>query len=263
MRCFRPGVAMGRAIRFGLILGGCLIGTTASAIVNIEDRRDEGDADGTFRTARLSISGDSGNTDRSDIGAGLRLFRRKQGSEALLLTDYAYGESRGIKNRNRSFLHLRYGSTFRPATMVEGFAQAEQDDFARLRFRGLVGAGLRFLSRGDTTRASLGVGAFHSWERLTDTVPGERSDEQLWRANLYFSIDHKLKTGLVLHSSTYLQPRIGPVTDFRVLEQFACSVPVTESIGLRLSLDILHDSRPPRTVERTDVHYRTTLEVRF
>jgi len=240
-----------------------LFSATASAIVNVEDRRDDGDADGSSGAARFSVSGDSGNSDRSDVAIGLRLFRRHEGSEALFLSDYAYGESQGVKNSNRSFLHLRYGSTFRPGTMIEGFAQVEQDDFARLEFRGLIGTGLRFLMRGDATRASLGVGAFHSWERLTDAVPGERRDERLWRANLYFSIDRTLETGLQLHSSTYLQPRIGPMTDFRVLEQFACSVPVTDSIGLRLSLDIVHDSRPPRTVERTDLHYRTTLEVRF
>ncbi len=44
---------------------------------------------------------------------------------------------------------------------------------------------------------------------------------------------------------------------FRVLEEFACSVAVTDR------LDILHDNRPPQTVEQTDLRYRTALEVRF
>jgi len=263
MKCLRSGYAGGRSIRFGLVLGSFLFSATASAIVNIEDRRADGDADGTSGVARLSVSGDSGNSDRSDIGAGLRLFRRDRGDESLLLMDYAYGESQGVKNRHRSFIHVRHGEMFRPGTMIEGFGQVEQDDFSRLQFRGLVGAGLRFLTRSETTRSSLGVGAFHSWERLTEALPDERRDERLWRANLYFSVERKLETGLTLHSSTYLQPRIGPMSDFRVLEQFACNVPVTDAFNLRLSLDILHDSRPPLTVERTDFHYRTTLEVRF
>ena len=263
MKRLRPRFRGGRSIQFGVPLGLVFVSATASAIVNIEDQRDDDGADGASGAARFSVSGDSGNSDRSDIAAGLRLFRRQRGSESLLLADYSYGESQGVKNSNRSFLHARYGATFRPGTMIEGFGQIEKDDFARLQFRGLAGMGLRFLRRGDTTRSSLGIGVFHSWERLTEALPGERRDERLWRANLYFSIDRKLETGLTLHSSTYLQPRIGPVGDFRLLEQFACSVPVTEMLDLRLSLDILHDSRPPLTVKRTDMHYRTTLEVRF
>lgn len=250
-----------RLVGLALMLSLCMASATASAIVNIEDQRNDGD--GTTGTARVSISGDSGNSDRSDVGLGFRLFRREQGTESLLLANYAYGESQGVKNSNRSFVHVRHGTTVRPGTMVEGFAQAERDDFARLAFRGLVGAGLRFPMQNETFRASLGVGAFHSWERLTDGLPNERRDERLWRANLYFSIDRKLDTGLHLHSSTYLQPRIGSMNDFRVLEQLALSVPVTDAVGLRLSLDVLHDRRPPLTVERTDLHYRTTLEMRF
>jgi len=68
MKSLRPGLVGGWPVRHGLALALCLVSFTASAIVNIEDRRDDGDADGTFGTARLSISGDSGNADHSDVG---------------------------------------------------------------------------------------------------------------------------------------------------------------------------------------------------
>jgi putative salt-induced outer membrane protein YdiY len=64
-------------------------------------------------------------------------------------------------------------------------------------------------------------------------------------------------------STTYLQPSIERFGNFRASEQAAITVGLTNTLDLKLALDISHDSEPPAGVERTDTKFTTGLAYRF
>ncbi len=251
------------ATRLWAVLAAMTLPGTAWSIVNIEAQRPAGDEMGLHGRLELGINGDSGNSERSEWHLGGRLLRRTPETRDLLIADYVYGQSQGRRNSNRAFLHLRHGHALTPPVSIEGFAQLERDEFARLRLRALLGGGLRWSFDDDDRRQHLGLGLFRAWERIDAAGLDDPRSDAFWRANLYWRYERPAGHGLELSSTLYVQPRLGPMADLRILENLACEIPLVAALRLRFSLDIVHDSRPPRTVEQTDVHYRTDLALRF
>ncbi len=240
------------------------IPTTTQAIVNIESQRDGRAEKGLGGRLELGLSGDSGNSDRNEWRLGGRLqWQESPANNLLFITHLNYGESRGIRNSNRAFAHLRLTHKLTQKRAFETFAQLESDEFARLNLRALIGAGLRLTHQYGNYRQALGTGLFRAWEKIQDTALEQATDEPFWRGNFYWHLETNTAKQLTLSSTLYLQPRLGPFADVRIFEQLACDIPLTNSLRLRLSLDLIHDSRPPTGVEQTDLHYRTDFNYNF
>ncbi|ALP52519.1 hypothetical protein Tel_04805 [Candidatus Tenderia electrophaga] len=244
----------------------CLWAGQACAIVNVENMRIGAPEPGVSGNIDLSISGDSGNTDTAEAGLDSRLqYHRRQVTDFVILS-YDYGETNDRRNTNSTLLHARHVVQYRPRRAWEAYAQAEQDEFTRLSFRGLVGAGMRFtlVERGDRLGLYFGAGAYYTRETL-EQRPGLTDDgtDEYSRASFYLSYKHKLNAQVSVMSTTYYQPRLDDGEDFRALEQASLAVKMNDHLSVKLSLDIRHDSRPPQAVEKTDVSYFTGLSYAF
>jgi len=64
-------------------------------------------------------------------------------------------------------------------------------------------------------------------------------------------------------STTYYQPAVDDFGDYRLLEDAALSVKMTDSLSLKVSLNLAHDSQPPQDVKKTDTTYSTGIEYSF
>lgn len=238
----------------------------ARAVVNMESLHLQEPADGFTGEIEVSASGASGNTDKSSLAAGTRLQWHAGRQTSFLVLNHASGETSGVRDTYRSFAHARHIVQVRPRWAGELFAQGEEDEFARLAFRGLIGGGVRYalLQRAAQSAAFLGVGAFHQSETLTATAgTTDRGTERSWRGNFYLVLKHHFSETVRVISSTYYQPDVASAGDFRLLENAALDVALTDSLALRVGLEVRHDSRPPETVEETDVTYRTGLNLTF
>ncbi len=241
-------------------------GGAAHAVVNIEDIRPGDPQEGYSGSANFAVSGKSGNADKLAVDAGGRLQWHRDLITNFAILNYAYGQSRGVRDTNRTFFHLRHIQEAGPAHSYEAFTQVETNEFTRLSFRNLIGGGARFtLQKNPAVRSThLGVGLFYSVEVL-DKQAGLTDDglSDLWRFNVYISHKRRLNSQMQLVSTTYYQPGIGNPGDFRLMEQAALNVKMTEQLSLKIALDILHDNRPPQSVEKTDTSYSTGIEYQF
>jgi len=214
----------------------------------------------------LSFNGASGNTDKTDIAAGTRLEWRQGARTNYVVGNYAYGEALDTRNTDRSFLHLRHITQQTPALAWEAFAQGESNELARLLFRGLLGGGarLKLLDHSDARAAFSGIGAMYVRETYTmfAGATDEESDRQ-WRANLYLVAKYRMGPATRLVNSLYYQPSLSALGDYRLLDTFALHVDLTDTLALRVNVDIVHDSEPPVGVRETDVTYRTGLSWSF
>lgn len=243
-----------------------LLAGRAEAILSMEGLHLGVRQDGFSGEVDLAASGASGNTERSDIAAGTRLEWHRERHTDLLVASHAYGRAAGVTNTDKSFLHLRHIYQRVPDRAWEGFVQAERDEFARLSYRGLIGGGARFtlIERTDERAAFFGLGAMYVRERLTE-VAGltDHGTETLWRGNLYFVIKYRVREGIALVNSTYYQPALSEPSDYRLLDTAELKIDLTGQLALKLSIGIVHDSRPPQSVRGTDVTYRTGLSWSF
>lgn len=249
-----------------IALLGCCWMAPATAIVNMEEMRIGPAESGFSGSLDLHASGKNGNTEKQDYGLDSRLQWQSDNTTDFIVLSYDYGESNEQRSSNASFVHARHVAQYRPKRAWEAYAQLEQDEFTRLSYRGLLGAGLRFTLAEEADRIGLylGIGAYTTRETLERrsglTDHGSDSYE---RASLYLAYKHRLNEQVSLLSTTFYQPRLDDTSDYRALEQAALQVKMTERLSLKLSLDISHDSRPPQTIKETDVGYFSGISFRF
>ena len=254
------------AFRFVCTLIGVLASLPVHSIVSMKSLHLGEPKEGFDGELELSLSGASGNTDKTDIAAGTRLEWRQAVHTNFLVAHYAYGEAFDTRNTDRSFLHLRHITQQTPVLAWEAFAQGESNELARLQFRGLLGGGVRLnlLDASETRAAFLGIGAMYVRETYTASTMGtiEENDRQ-WRSNLYLVAKYRIGAGVRLVNSLYYQPSLNDIGDYRLLDTFALHVDLTDTLALRLNAEVVHDSQPPANVRETDVTYRTGLSWSF
>ncbi len=241
-------------------------GTVAHAIVNIEALNTGEPLPGYSGTVDVSANGQSGNTDKLAINAGARLQWHGGAITNFAIFRYNYGESGGMQDTNKLFSHARHIHQVTDVTAYEGFIQAERNTFARLSFRGLIGGGARFtlVETPHIKKVHLGLGGFFSRETLEKRAGlTDAGSDNTWRVNTYLNYVQQLNGSVRVLSTTYYQPAVDDFGDFRLLEDAALSVKMTDSLSLNVSLDLAHDSQPPQDVKKTDTTYSTGIEYSF
>ena len=167
----------------------------------------------------------------------------------------------GQRAANDGYGHLRYTRMQWLRFGGEVFAQAQYDLFRLLQRRLLVGAGLRVVfANYERFRGWLGTGALIEFERR-NIAPENRPplgpdpvDMTNPRSSSYVTLLIPLiPNHLSLLSTAYVQPRWDRFRDVQILEETKLQVKVTDHLSLTTDLSVRFDSRPPRTVERTDV----------
>jgi len=238
---------------------------TAQAIVNIEGLRGESSAPGLSGALNLSFSGAEGNSQKFATSTDIRLLWRQPQASTLVIASHDYGSSNQVRDTNKTFVHIREVIPRDERLSYEAFVQGERNEFTRLSLRTLIGGGVRLrMHENDAGDTRLGVGAFHSTEKLEDNpLYSDTGTERLWRGNLYLAVDYRIHDNIKLESTSYYQPALDDTSDYRLLEQAAVRFTLNDHLALRLSLDIAHDSRPPQSVEQTDVNYLSGLEYSF
>ncbi|MDQ6959684.1 MAG: DUF481 domain-containing protein [Mariprofundaceae bacterium] len=251
-----------------MLITACLLlcPAAALAIVNVEAAHAGPPADGFSGSATVSFGGASGNSNRFRGRADGRLQWHAGRHTDFAVFSYDYGKSRGRTDTNREFAHLRHRFQFTPAWALEGFVQAERDEFARLSFRSLAGGGLRrtLLERDAVAAVYLGLGAMYEREiLLRDFRTSDPRGESIGRANTYLSMQTRFNAQTRFSSTIFYQPAVTDATDFRLLEEASLHVRLADGMELRLDVEVRYDSRPPQTVKTTDTTYTTGITVSF
>jgi len=239
-----------------------LLPAQSLAIIDAEGLGVGVDKEGVNGKAGLSVNGSSGNSDKISAEGSARLAWLHGEQTEILVASHAYGKSRGVRDTNRSFVHLRHRYAWSGALDVEGFAQAQQNEFARLKLRTLLGGGVRLKQQSGDWRYYLGLGSFYESETLRRSAALEPKS-RLWRGNSYLIMHAALNELVSLENTVYFQPAWRDSSDYRFLENASLHVSLTDSLSLRLSIELEQDSRPPAGVKTSDVNYKTGLEFKF
>jgi len=217
--------------------------------------------DGVTGKIGFAASGNSGNSSKFSGEANGRLLWLHGKQTEMAAASYSYGKSRGVRDTNKAFAHLRHRYNFVEHWDVEAFAQAQQNEFSLLKLRTLIGGGLRWSTRSDDFSLAIGAGSFYEREELKPAAlePVAR----LWRGNAYLALFYRLNEHVRAQSTIYYQPAWQRPSDFRLLDNAALNVGLTDHLDLKLSIEYARDSRPPLGVRANDMSYKSGLELRF
>lgn len=252
----------------GVALAALLLasGAHAQTILNVE--RFQMDEVEEFH-AGISLSGSAqfGNTEVVNVrGEGIMGYRAVEGRHwPRIIFGGSYLRQRGqpaiLDNR---FVQLRYSYRLSDRWSTFHFVQMQRNQTLLLRERELLGSGLRaVVARGEHTSLDLGTGLMFEREVLESQAlgPGDQARVRTVRVTNMGVLTHELPSGSRLVSITYFQPGLRTPADFRLLSELGLRAPVTTVLGLTLSGNWRHDSRPPAALRANDIGVNVGLSI--
>lgn len=240
------------------ILSILLFSSNSFAFLNVESLR-ANSKKGISGALDLSLSGQSGNTERTNYS--LSTFNKFSNSKhsLLLIASYAYGESAGERDLNRGHTHIRLTRRSERPVFLEIFNQFQFSEFQRLDLRILNGAGLRYkLIKNERTSFYAGTGVFYEIEELKGL-----EGVDTFRGNFYLSLVYKPSDRLTFTLTDYYQPILDGLKDFRTQADLGLLNKLTDKLSLGLTVSYSYDSRPPEEVEKTDFLYKVSFNIKY
>ena len=237
---------------------------TSWAIVDIHDRYYAAPKGGGLTSFGVELSGATGDKDELNLGLeNHTVFRRKNGNTFLLVGEIAREELNDVRTDDTAFAHLRYARHNGSAHGFEVFAQYEEDVFASLTSRELIGGGYRYEWKpgSDNERGLAGVGLFHETEEYTITSVVRKTT----RINSYVTLATPVnEAGTASVALTaYAQPAVDDFSDIRAIAVLTLNVAITENVDFRVTYDYQYDGSPETGLASSNGEFSTGIFYTF
>lgn len=211
-----------------------------------------------------SYEDEDGATQKRDYALGFNLSHKIGLQEIRAFGGINYGRVNGTENTDNSMLHLRYiREAFANGVRFEGFTQTENDDFASLSRRDLIGGGFsRFFNTPDDARRLLAmVGLMREEERhLTDRA----QDREVTRVTASLQTRWQLPRENKLYFIAYWQPNIDAMdNDRRITAELSLDVPLSARLSLSTGYKYRYNDLPFANVPREQTKLSTGFKFSF
>jgi len=237
----------------------------AHAIVSMENIHLGKPPQGFVGSYQLDLALEAGNTEQTDAATGVKLQWTEGKITDFALANYEYGESASVTNKNKGFAHYRHIEQLNDRFAWEGFTQLSSNQFTNLTLRALAGGGVRITlgEVNDRQAFFLGLGMFYEREELDSKYPDEAAINNALRANTYLVMKYQFNAFVSLVSTTYYQPDLSDLSDFRVIEDLSLVSKLNDALSINVGVNIGHDSKPPRDIKETDTSVKVGIVVNF
>jgi hypothetical protein len=166
----------------------------------------------------------------------------------MIKSNINFNKTAGEAFENSGTQHFRYNRKLGEKTKLEVFAQGQYDQISEIKFRGLAGLGPRFKlsknrkkSEDEKHRIYLGLLIMYEYEKSKET-DGIIIQKDV-RSSSYFSFTLLINDGIKVISTTYFQPKIDLLKDYRISSEFILKIkfPSKDSIKLEPHETALYD----------------------
>lgn len=241
-----------------------LLPAIANAIVSTSNLHTSTPEEGLHGNVKASLDIKSGNTESESYTTSAIISNHIANRTDYLILESLYETTSGVKSDQHNLAHLRRIISWKPDLDVEVFTQAESNPFTHLDYRVLIGAGQRYhlFKEAGKGVAIFGLGGFYQQEKITSGLADSGTDH-LWRVNSYLVLSYQINPSTTISSTTYFQPSIQDINDYRLLEDAAVEFMLSKSLALEVSYRLSRDSKPPLGVKEGDHQFITTLNYQF
>lgn len=237
--------------------------TSTAQIVNIEKARMQSDTTGWMGGAGMAVALTQ-NTQKiflADLEAHLQYKTSNDKGLWLILGNYGFLKAGGSKLISNGFMHLRYNRKINEWLRWEVFGQFQNNSITQIDSRVLAGTGPRFkLVKNKILRlyaASLLM--FESEKERTTPVVSHND----LRSSSYISLTWTPAPNLEVITTSFFQPLLKKLSDYRILNQASLRVKATRHFSLSLKWNYLHDRFPAGTAPKTTYTFATGIDYDF
>ncbi|MGJ8664843.1 MAG: DUF481 domain-containing protein [Patiriisocius sp.] len=244
------------------LLFSCLSFYSVSAqILNAESLRKVTDTSGYSGAASLNFALKRNTNDFITLSNNIHLQYKMNKHLVLFKNDIAFQKIEGDDFENSGIQHLRYNYKLVPKIAWEAFAQAQYNKINKIKFRGLLGTGPRFkITDSDKYRFYLGTLAMLEYEEVDDGATPLQRD---FRGSTYLSFSLYPAENISIVSTTYFQPLLSDISDYRISSQSALLVSVFKNFGLKISYTFIYDERPAIGIPNSQYDFTTGINYSF
>ena len=227
----------------------------ASAIINIEDLRKEGEV-GLFQSISGSLDASRGNRDRDFYTFTYRIDNNSEAVDSFLVLSQSERKYVGSVIDESNFFHGRLVFKNKSKLHYELFAQRSENPFRNYRKREVTGLGFRYLIN---DHARLGMALINEDEEDLNMV-NTKTD----RFNIYFHDDFEVGENIYFNTTIYIQPSIDDFSDdVKSSAIFALDFEVNERVTISLQYSRFNDNAPPLNADKMDESISTKFSWNF
>ncbi len=180
----------------------------------------------------------------------------------LFVNDLKFEKAAGESFVNKGTQHLRYNYKVTETIKMEAFTQAQYDAISEIDFRGLIGLGPRFkLSSNDDYRFYLGTMVMYEYEKASE-VEAHRIHKD-FRASTYFSFSIYPTEIIGIISTSYYQPRLNALNDFRLSSTTSVLFKILENLAFKTTFIYNFDAYPVVTIPKSQYEWTNGLMFTF
>lgn len=213
-----------------------------SQVVNIEQSRVQLDSTGWVGTVSGNFTSQKYQSLFLSASTRAALHKKDSIDTWLFLAESGFSVAQKAQFNNMSLVHARFNRELLPWLKGEAFTQMQYNKLLGLDRRNLLGTGLRFkLAEKENQWYYLGSAVMLDYEKVNR---GKRS-VLYGRSSFYFSWTYKVPDRWAITSTTYFQPLLNRLNDYRLAGQHAFSMSVNKHWAIRVELTHFYDSRPP------------------
>lgn len=228
-----------------------------SQIINVESLRKVTDTSGWTGNTSLSFSLTKNTNTLIRLKNNIHIQYKMNKHLLLFVNNLGFERSGGQSFLNQGSQHLRYNYKITDAIVWEAFVQSQYNSIAKIQFRGLAGTGPRFKLIGlDKYRLYLGTLVMYEHEELNEEPLVLNRD---WRASAYLSMSLYPTENISFVSTTYYQPVLSALGDYRLASENAFVLGIIEKLSLKLSYTLTFDETPATNVPNTFYELTTGL----
>jgi hypothetical protein len=236
-------------------------GKMQAQIINIEDKRVRlNDSIAIKGYADVALSAVKNDKKLVTVSANTQLEYLNQKHLFLLIGGYNLVKAGSNNFLNDGYGHFRYNYELSKNVTWEAFTQGQYNERTRSRFRALVGTGARFRFHfTEKNRFYLGTALMFEHNQFSDITPRQYDV----RLSNYLSFTVAISDKIKLNNTTYFQPVLTDLGNFRVSSQGNVLFQITKKLVFKVSGNLILDKdvRLPPSVP--DLIYAWTNGLRW
>lgn len=224
----------------------CLWGSAYAQIVNVErERIASTDSVGWFGDAGINFTTSRNTVSYLTLGVNTGLQYKSINSILLLLTDFNLVQAGGSDFANNGFAHLRFNTKLSKVIRWEIFSQVQYNNLTNTDLRYIAGTGPRFkLTPYETAKFYWGIAYMFEYEELVKPLVTHRDH----RLSSYFTFTLTPVENVSFISTTYVQPLLKDLADYRLLNENVLTLAITGNLSLDIRFQVSYDEEPPEGV---------------
>ncbi len=235
--------------------------TLSSQILNVESLRKVTDTSGWSGAASVNFSLKRNVNEFLVLGGNVHVQYKMGRHLTLFKGDVAFQKIESENFDNSMVSHLRHNYKVWERVVWETFVQGQYNKISLINFRGLFGLGPRFkLSASDNYRFYLGTLAMYEYEEVADGVTPLQENI---RGSAYLSFSLYPKESISIVSTTYYQPKLDGIHDYRISSDTSVLVGLFSNFALNISYTFVYDAYPAVGIQKSQYNFSTGLTYTF